>query len=196
MKPFRRDTILLVVANPVDLLTSIAKDIAGLPASQVIGSGTFLDTYRLRGMLATRAFVSLCDPLSYPHHFRLTKCIPGLPIFHRYQCCWCSRRRPSCCLVKRKYLWSARFRNGGVKCPKPCETCRCMQKPFSRDSPRQGGCSIWDWFYHRKYMHFYSLGQVGCLSRIPLSRAVSMLLEHAGCHWEGWYSACPAAAVG
>ncbi|KAI6756150.1 hypothetical protein HG530_011886 [Fusarium avenaceum] len=58
MKPFRRDTILLVVANPVDLLTSIAKDMSGLPASQIIGSGTFLDTYRLRGMVATRAFVS------------------------------------------------------------------------------------------------------------------------------------------
>ncbi|RFN54463.1 l-lactate dehydrogenase [Fusarium flagelliforme] len=58
MKPFRRDTILLIVANPVDLLTSITKDISGLPPSQVIGSGTYLDTARLRGMVATRAFVS------------------------------------------------------------------------------------------------------------------------------------------
>ena len=61
MRPFRRDTILLIVANPVDLLTSIAKDISGLPSSQVIGSGTFLDTARLRGMVASRAFVSVCD---------------------------------------------------------------------------------------------------------------------------------------
>ncbi|WXC67281.1 hypothetical protein SNK03_013065 [Fusarium graminearum] len=58
MKPFRPDTILLVVANPVDLLTSIAKDISGLPSSQVIGSGTILDTARILGMVATRAFVS------------------------------------------------------------------------------------------------------------------------------------------
>ncbi|EXK78361.1 L-lactate dehydrogenase [Fusarium oxysporum f. sp. raphani 54005] len=58
MKPFRPDTVLLVVANPVDLLTSIAKDMSGLPPSQVIGTGTTLDTYRLRGMVASRALVS------------------------------------------------------------------------------------------------------------------------------------------
>ncbi|EXL39447.1 L-lactate dehydrogenase [Fusarium oxysporum f. sp. radicis-lycopersici 26381] len=59
MKPFRPDTVLLVVANPVDLLTSMAKDMSGLPPSQVIGTGTTLDTYRLRGMVASRALVSL-----------------------------------------------------------------------------------------------------------------------------------------
>ncbi|RYC79367.1 hypothetical protein BFJ63_vAg17747 [Fusarium oxysporum f. sp. narcissi] len=61
MKPFRPDTVLLVVANPVDLLTSIAKDMSGLPPSQVIGTGTTLDTYRLRGMVAFRALVSTRD---------------------------------------------------------------------------------------------------------------------------------------
>lgn len=61
MKPFRHDTVLLVVANPVDLLTSIAKELSGLPESQVIGSGTSLDTYRLRGMIASRGFVSTHD---------------------------------------------------------------------------------------------------------------------------------------
>ncbi|KAH7247612.1 lactate dehydrogenase/glycoside hydrolase [Fusarium redolens] len=58
MKPFRSDTILLVVANPVDLLTSIAQEMSGLPKSQVIGSGTSLDTSRLRGMVASRGSVS------------------------------------------------------------------------------------------------------------------------------------------
>ncbi|KAL3484627.1 hypothetical protein BJX62DRAFT_243747 [Aspergillus germanicus] len=52
MKPFKSDTILLVVANPVDLLTSLAKELAGLPPSQVLGSGTFLASVRLRGLLA------------------------------------------------------------------------------------------------------------------------------------------------
>lgn len=61
IKPFRRDTTLLIVANPVDLLTSVAKDISGLPSSQVIGPGTFLDTTRLRGMVVAQAFVSVCD---------------------------------------------------------------------------------------------------------------------------------------
>ncbi|CZR49016.1 uncharacterized protein FPRO_12453 [Fusarium proliferatum ET1] len=58
MKPFRADTVLLIVANPVDLLTSLAKQMSGLPASQVIGTGTALDTYRLRGMVASRVLVS------------------------------------------------------------------------------------------------------------------------------------------
>lgn len=52
MKPFRSDTILLVVANPVDLLTSLAYKLSDLPASQVLGSGTFLDSVRIRNLLA------------------------------------------------------------------------------------------------------------------------------------------------
>lgn len=57
MKPFQKDTILLVVANPVDLLTSLAKELSGLPPSQVFGSGTFPDSVRLRGMVADQAGV-------------------------------------------------------------------------------------------------------------------------------------------
>ncbi|KAJ1715697.1 hypothetical protein NYO67_2130 [Aspergillus flavus] len=59
MKPFRPDTIILVVANPVDLLTSIAQGLSGLPASQVMGSGTFLDSVRLRGLLAEQTGVAV-----------------------------------------------------------------------------------------------------------------------------------------
>jgi L-lactate dehydrogenase len=57
MKPFRSDTILLVVANPVDLLTSLAQELSELLARQVLGSGTFLDSVRLRGLLAAQAGV-------------------------------------------------------------------------------------------------------------------------------------------
>lgn len=57
MKPFRQDTILLLVANPVDVLTCFAQEISGLPKEQVIGSGTFLDSIRLRGLLAEHAEV-------------------------------------------------------------------------------------------------------------------------------------------
>lgn len=57
MKPFRSDTILLVVANPVDLLTSLAYDLSDLPASQVLGSGTFLDSVRIRSLLAEKSGV-------------------------------------------------------------------------------------------------------------------------------------------
>ena len=40
--------ILLVVANPVDILTHVAQKLSGLPENRVIGSGTVLDTGRFR----------------------------------------------------------------------------------------------------------------------------------------------------
>ena len=58
MKPFRPDTVLLLVANPVDVLTYFAQKYSDLPKQQVIGSGTFLDSARLRGILATKAEVA------------------------------------------------------------------------------------------------------------------------------------------
>jgi L-lactate dehydrogenase len=52
--------ILLVVANPVDILTRIALDM-GWPRERTIGTGTFLDTVRLRSLLSARLG---CDPTS------------------------------------------------------------------------------------------------------------------------------------
>ena len=40
--------ILLIVSNPVDILTYIALKESGYPANRVIGSGTVLDTGRFR----------------------------------------------------------------------------------------------------------------------------------------------------
>lgn len=48
----KKETIIVVVANPVDILTYIAQDISKLPAGQVFGTGTGLDTARLRNELA------------------------------------------------------------------------------------------------------------------------------------------------
>jgi L-lactate dehydrogenase len=47
-----QNTILLVAANPVDVLTYLAWRMTGLPFHQVIGSGTILDTARFRFLLA------------------------------------------------------------------------------------------------------------------------------------------------
>ncbi len=44
--------VVLVVTNPVDVLTRVAVDQCGLPPSQVIGLGTVLDTLRFRSLLA------------------------------------------------------------------------------------------------------------------------------------------------
>lgn len=52
MKYAPEDVILLMVSNPVDILTYIAYRISGLPKNQVIGSGTVLDTSRLKYMLS------------------------------------------------------------------------------------------------------------------------------------------------
>ena len=44
--------IIIVASNPVDLMTYVVYKVSGLPSNQVIGSGTVLDTARLRYMLA------------------------------------------------------------------------------------------------------------------------------------------------
>lgn len=88
MKPFKSDTILLVVANPVDLLTSLAKELSGLPPSQVLGSGTFLDSVRLRGMLADEAKVCCAAAIPaisrHERHKRANRNGTGRTEFHRY----------------------------------------------------------------------------------------------------------------
>ncbi len=43
--------ILVVTSNPVDILVKVAHEVSGLPAASVIGSGTLIDTARLRGLI-------------------------------------------------------------------------------------------------------------------------------------------------
>ncbi len=52
------NAIYVMVANPVDVLTYAFIKYSGLPASQVIGSGTMLDTARLRTLMSQR--LSVC----------------------------------------------------------------------------------------------------------------------------------------
>ncbi len=44
----KSSAIIIMVANPVDILTYFAQELSGLPKNQVFGSGTGLDTARLR----------------------------------------------------------------------------------------------------------------------------------------------------
>ncbi|HEY9764236.1 MAG TPA: L-lactate dehydrogenase [Trichocoleus sp.] len=55
------DAILLMVTNPVDVLTYAAWKLSGLPRARVLGSGTVLDTGRFRFLLARKLQV---DPRS------------------------------------------------------------------------------------------------------------------------------------
>ena len=51
------DCVIVVVTNPVDVLTMRAIEVAGLAPGRVFGSGTVLDTARLRALLARHAQV-------------------------------------------------------------------------------------------------------------------------------------------
>jgi len=55
------EAILLIVSNPVDVLTYAALKFSGFPAGRVVGSGTVLDTARLRALIGQRLEV---DPRS------------------------------------------------------------------------------------------------------------------------------------
>lgn len=50
----KSDAIVLVVSNPVDVLTYLAAQQLKLPASRVLGLGTLLDTIRYRALIAER----------------------------------------------------------------------------------------------------------------------------------------------
>ncbi len=59
------ETLLLVVSNPVDVLTFASLRLSGLPRERVIGSGTVLDTSRFRSLLAKRMNVAVSNIHAY-----------------------------------------------------------------------------------------------------------------------------------
>ncbi|KAI1697730.1 lactate/malate dehydrogenase, NAD binding domain-containing protein [Ditylenchus destructor] len=52
------DTLLLVVSNPVDVLTYVTWKLSGLPKERVFGSGTNLDSARFRFLLSERLAIA------------------------------------------------------------------------------------------------------------------------------------------
>ncbi len=61
MEPISKQSIIIVITNPVDILTHMVQKLSGLPHSKVFGSGTFLDTQRLKGEVSKKINV---DPRS------------------------------------------------------------------------------------------------------------------------------------
>lgn len=57
--------LVIVVTNPVDVLTQLVTEASGLPPERVLGTGTMLDTARLRQMLGTELDL---DPRSIHAH--------------------------------------------------------------------------------------------------------------------------------
>lgn len=59
------DGIFLVATNPVDILTYVVWKESGLPSGRVIGSGTSLDTARLRYEISSKINVSVANVHAY-----------------------------------------------------------------------------------------------------------------------------------
>ncbi|WP_125775272.1 L-lactate dehydrogenase [Antribacter gilvus] len=59
------DAVYLMVTNPVDVVTYAALKISGLPRDRVFGSGTVLDSSRLRVVLAERCGVAVGNVHAY-----------------------------------------------------------------------------------------------------------------------------------
>lgn len=58
LKPINNQAIMIMVTNPVDIMAYCAQQCSGLPKQQVFGTGTLLDTLRLRGIISKRVSVA------------------------------------------------------------------------------------------------------------------------------------------
>jgi L-lactate dehydrogenase len=58
MMPINPRAVIIVVSNPVDIMTLCAQWLANLPLNNVFGSGTYLDTQRLRGFISDKLGIS------------------------------------------------------------------------------------------------------------------------------------------
>jgi len=65
MGKLRSDTVVIIVSNPVDILTYIARETLNLPKNQVFGTGTSLDTSRLRYIISQKLGVNLHNVHGY-----------------------------------------------------------------------------------------------------------------------------------
>jgi len=62
---YNQDCTLLIVTNPVDVLTHVTLKLSGFPSCRVIGTGTVLDTARLRYLLGHHFEISPKDVSAY-----------------------------------------------------------------------------------------------------------------------------------
>jgi len=62
---YNKDCILLVVTNPLDVLTYVTLKLSGFPSCRVFGTGTVLDTSRLRYLLGRYFNISPKDITAY-----------------------------------------------------------------------------------------------------------------------------------
>ena len=58
INPVNENSLIIMVTNPVDAMTYYAQQLSNLPKSHIFGSGTFLDTQRLREQIAHRLHIA------------------------------------------------------------------------------------------------------------------------------------------
>ncbi|MBR3296126.1 MAG: L-lactate dehydrogenase [Clostridia bacterium] len=61
IKKYAEDPIIVVISNPVDIMTYVIQKETGFPAERVIGTGTMLDTSRFRFSLAEKLGVDITE---------------------------------------------------------------------------------------------------------------------------------------
>jgi L-lactate dehydrogenase len=59
------EAILIIVSNPVDVMTYLALKLSGFPASRVLGTGTLIDTARFRALLSQASGMNSDDIRAY-----------------------------------------------------------------------------------------------------------------------------------
>lgn len=59
------DAVYIIVSNPLDILTYVFQEISGIPEERVIGTGTLLDTARLRTRLSENFNISMKNVHAY-----------------------------------------------------------------------------------------------------------------------------------
>ena len=62
---YAKDPIVLVVSNPVDIMTCVVQEVSGLSPKRVISTGTTLDTARLRRLVSEECEVAITDINAY-----------------------------------------------------------------------------------------------------------------------------------
>lgn len=60
-----KSAILIMVTNPVDVLTNVTLKVSGFPSRRVLGSGTILDTARFRALISERCKIDSRDIHAY-----------------------------------------------------------------------------------------------------------------------------------
>lgn len=63
--PYNKEAVLLVITNPVDVMTQVVMMQAGIPRNRILGSGTVLDSARFRYYLSKRCRVDARNVHAY-----------------------------------------------------------------------------------------------------------------------------------